>query len=119
MNVRAWLFDLYPSPKGMTLWLIDKEGNKHCCWDDFHPSFFLSLNPSDTRRAEILAQRSPIPVTTQRTGRRELYSGDTLQVLQVNVHNTMQWRYVLLHFEKFLPHFAFLNSNFPAANPYL
>ncbi|MFQ5797874.1 MAG: hypothetical protein ACE5H0_04165, partial [Bacteroidota bacterium] len=27
-TVKGWLFDLYPSPKGITLWLIDEQGCK-------------------------------------------------------------------------------------------
>lgn len=119
MSITGWLFDLYPSPRGITLWLIDGEGNKHCCWDDFHPSFFLSLNASDMRRAEMLARLCPTPLTTQRTERTELYSGDPWNVLQVCVHDTMQWREAVWYFEKFFPHFAFFNSDIPVAQLYL
>jgi DNA polymerase-2 len=116
---RGWLFDLYPSPRGITLWLIDEEGNKHCCWDDFVPSFFLALNPPDMRRAEVLARSCPIPVSTERAKRKELFSGDTWDVLQINVRDTTHWREAVWYFEKFFPHFAFFNSDIPPAQLYL
>lgn len=118
-TIRGWLFDLYPSPKGITLWLIDEEGNKHCCWDDFRPSFFLALSTPDMHRAEALVSACPISMTSQRTERRELYSGDALPVLQVNVHNTQQWREAVRYFEKFFPHFVFFNSDIPVPQLYL
>ena len=39
---KGWLFDLYPSAEGMTIWLVDEDGNKHCCRDRFVPSFYLA-----------------------------------------------------------------------------
>lgn len=117
--IQGWLFDLYPSPKGITLWLIDEAGNKHCCWDDFVPSFFLSLNPPDMCRAEVLARSCSIRLNAQPVERRELYSGDTWRVLQVGVLDTTRWREAVWHFEKFFPHFAFFNSDIPPAQLYL
>ena len=38
----GWLFDLYPSPHGMKLWLIDPNQTRHRLIDRFTPSFYVS-----------------------------------------------------------------------------
>ncbi|MDP2207287.1 MAG: DNA polymerase domain-containing protein [Bacteroidota bacterium] len=119
INTTAWLFDLYPSNKGITIWLIDEEGVKHTCYADFAPSFYLYLNQSDMKRAEVLATRLQIPVSTHRTKKCELYSNEEWDVLQVNVHDTMKFREAVWFFEKYFPPFAFYDSNILPAQLYL
>ncbi len=117
--ITAWLFDVYPSPKGITIWLIDGEGVKHTCYADFAPSFYLHLDQSDIKRAEVLATRLLIPISTHRTKKRELYSNEEWDVLQVNVHDTMKFREAVWFFEKYFPPFAFYDSNILPAQLYL
>jgi DNA polymerase-2 len=116
--ISGWLFDVYPSPNGITIWLIDEEGVKHTCYADFAPSFYLYLNPADMRRAEVLSAKCGIPVSTQRTKKRELYSNEEWDVLQVNVHDTMKFREAVWFFEKYFPPFAFYDSNILPAQLY-
>ena len=118
-TITGWLFDVYPSPKGVTLWFIDQNGGKHRRFSAFVPSFFLHLNGSDARRAEVLGTRCPIPLTLTRTTKTEIYSGDSLDVLQVNVHDAMRFRDVVWYFERFFPHFAFFNSDILVAQLFL
>ena len=79
--VNGWLFDVYPSAKGITLWFIDRNGIKHCCFRRYRPSFFLHVNDSDTRRVAALSARSPVEVSLGRAMRKEIYSGDTWDVV--------------------------------------
>jgi DNA polymerase-2 len=111
VTVTGWLFDVYPSAAGVTLWLIDAEGGKHMCHRRFAPSFFLHLNASDRRRAAVLARQAPSPLTFAAAVRRELYSDDEWEVLEVRVHDTMRWREVVWYYERFFPHFAFFDSD--------
>jgi DNA polymerase-2 len=118
-EVSGWLFDVYPGEHGLTLWIIDRDGRKHTCSRPFTPSFILHLNERDARRAEILSRRAPAPTSITRTSKTELYSGDTLDVLEVHVQNTMLFRNVVLFFEKFFPHHAFYNSDIPVEQQFL
>jgi DNA polymerase-2 len=118
-TLTGWFFDCYPSPRGLTIWLIDENGDKHRCFRRFTPSFFLHLNAADARRAEALAARSPAPVTITRTTKREIYSGDSLDVLEVHVHDPMRFREVVWYFERLFPHFAFFNSDILPAQLFL
>lgn len=110
-TIAGWLFDAYPSPQGITLWFIDRNGEKHVALFPFTPSFFLHLNDGDIARAEVLARRSPAPLTLTRTERREIYSNDIWNVLQISVHDATQFKAVSSYYARFFPHFAFFNSD--------
>ncbi|MBI3788708.1 MAG: hypothetical protein HY276_10700, partial [Ignavibacteriales bacterium] len=118
-TITGWLFDVYPSAKGITLWLIDEHGNKHCCSREFYPSFYLHLNNSDAKRAEFLGTRSPVPLSLTRTTRTEIYSGEPWDVLQVFVRDPMRFKEAVWHYERFFPHFAFFNSDIVPAQLFL
>jgi DNA polymerase-2 len=117
--ITGWLFDVYPSAHGVTLWFIDRSGGKHRCFRPFRPSFFLYLKNGDIRRAEFLATRCPVPVSITRTTRTEIYSGDSLDVLQVHVHDATRLKEVVWYYERFFPHFAFFNSDILAQQLFL
>ncbi len=117
--LRGWLFDVYPSAHGVTLWFIDRSGGKHRGFAPFRPSFFLHLKNGEVQRAEFLATRCPYPVSITKTTRMEIYSGDSLDVLQVHVHDATRLREVVWYYEKFFPHFALFNSDIPAQQLFL
>jgi DNA polymerase elongation subunit (family B) len=107
----GWLFDVYPSQHGVTLWFINRNGIRLRCFHKFTPSFFLHLNNSDTKRAAVLAKRCPVPLSLAAAARTEIYSSDSIDVLQVFVHDPMRLKEAVWYFEKFFPHFAFFNSD--------
>lgn len=115
----GWLFDVYPSEHGVTLWFISREDTRVCCSRAFTPSFFLHLNDADVKRAAVLANRCPVPVSLASTTRTEIYSGDTIDVLQVFVHNPMKLREAVWYFEKYFPHYAFFNSDVSTEQQFL
>jgi DNA polymerase II len=77
------------------------------------------LNNSDAKRAEVFADRCPVPVSLAATTRTEIYSGDSIDVLQVFVKDPMRFREVVWYFEKFFPHFAFFNSDVSVEQQFL
>ena len=118
-TLTGWLFDVYPSPDGVTLWLIDQNGDKHCCHRSFTPSFFLHLSEPDCKRAEVLGLRCPVPVSFNRTSRRDLFSGDWWDMLEVCVRSPERFKEVVWYYERFFPHFAFFNSDILVAQLFL
>jgi len=117
--ISAWLFDVYPSEHGVALWFIDKNGNRLRFTRRFMPYFFLHLTLSDAKRAIALGAQCPIPVSLVPTTRTEIYSGDSIDVLQVFVKDPMRFREAVWYYEKFFPHFAFFNSDISVEQQFL
>jgi DNA polymerase-2 len=118
-SVSAWLFDVYPSDHGVALWFIEQNGIRLRCHRNFTPYFFLHVNASDTKRAVALGARCPVPVSFAPATRTEIYSGDSIDVLQVFVQDPMRFREVVWYYEKYFPHFAFFNSDVSVEQQFL
>ncbi len=115
----AWLFDLYPSPEGITLWFIDGEGRKYQAFDRFVPSLYLHLNERDIDHVAALLRAFPFPIHLRRDTRREIYSNMEWNVLRVSVGSTLYFKSVVQRLERHLPSFAFFNSDIPVQQLYL
>ena len=118
-SISAWLFDVYPSDHGVALWFIEQNGTRLRYHRNFTPSFFLHGNASDTKRAVALGAQCPVPVSFTPAARTEIYSGDSIDVLQVFVQDPMRFREVVWYYEKYFPHFAFFNSDVSVEQQFL
>ncbi len=49
MRHEGWLFDIYPSEKGMVIWLKTKNGNSLKFIDDYRPILYVHGSPSNLR----------------------------------------------------------------------
>jgi DNA polymerase-2 len=118
-TVSGWLFDIYASPRGVTLWLIDREGRKHRCTSPFIPSFHLEVDGAGAARAAALVARFPFRVELHPGRRREIYSDEERSVCRVDVHDPMRLRKVVQALERHFPHFVFFDSDIPVPQLYL
>lgn len=116
---RGWLFDVYPSPGGITLWVIDENGEQHTAAVPFAPSFFMHIARSDEQRVAALVSRFPCRITLDWVVKRELYSNEEWKVLRVQVHDPLQLKDVVRRLEHHFPHFVFFNSDIPPQQTYL
>ncbi len=117
--ITGWLFDIYPSSDGITIWLIDKEGVKHRAFTPFVPSFFMHISPEEERRVAALVKSFPFKITLDRVMRRELYSNEEWNVLRINVHDTLRFKQVVQRLERHFPHYVFFNSDIQTQQIYL
>ena len=81
----GWLLDLYPTPAGMALWVIDSERRRTRLLDpDYTPCFYVGGAHVPLRRlAATLAEQFPVrPAWTQR---QDLWSAEWRDVLEVGV----------------------------------
>lgn len=117
--ITGWLFDLYPSAAGITLWLMDCDGKKFRCADSFLPSFFMRVPESDDERVAAITRPFPFGVSFDRTVRREIYSDEEWNVLRVSVHDTLHLKDVVRRVERHFPHFVFFDSDIPPVQLYL
>jgi DNA polymerase-2 len=115
----GWLFDLYPSPQGITLWFIDCEGRKVRAYDRFIPSFSLHVDERETDRVAALVRAFPFPIHLRRETRRDIYTNRDRDILRVCVGSTQHFRSVVQRLERHFPHFVFFDSDIPPAQLYL
>lgn len=117
--ITGWLFDLYPSPRGVTLWLADREGGRYRCTAPFAPAFFLHVTDTEARRVETLLRSVPSPTTLSWTRQRELYRDEEWTVLRIGVQDPRQLRAAVGRLERHFPHSVFFHSDIPPAQLFL
>lgn len=115
----GWLFDVYPSPGGITLWVIDEQGEQHSAAVPYAPSFYMHIPQSDEPRVAALVRRFPCRITLDWVLKRELYSNEEWRVLRVQVHDPLRLKEVVRALEHHFPHFVFFNSDIPPQQTYL
>lgn len=117
--ITGWLFDVYASSRGMMLWLIDREGRKHCTVMPFAPSFFMHVSHDDARRVASLVKSFPFKIELHTATRKEIYRNKECNVLEVNVYDATRVRDVVRRLERHFPHFVFYNSDIPPQQIFL
>lgn len=86
MNLKGWLFDLYPAKQGgATLWFIGEDGKRHRYWQPF-PLVFYAAGPSHRLRAlwRFLAGRQ-FPIMLARVERRDLFQENPMHVMEIQL----------------------------------
>jgi len=110
-RIHGWLFDLYPSSSGITVWLMDREGRKERCQADFTPFFYMHVSKDEACRVEALVRSFSCPVSLRWEQKREIYTDTPWDVLRVNASDPTQLRRLVLLLERHFPHFVFFNSD--------
>jgi DNA polymerase-2 len=119
MTIRGWLFDIYPSPRGLTIWLIDEEGRKYCCFRAFTPAFYMHLTTDEESRLVRLLPSLPCKVTLDHHRQKEIYRNEEWDVVRVHVHDTLRAKMVVQILERQFPHYVFFNSDIPVPQMFL
>ena len=88
MEIRGWLFDLYPLESSMILWIKGEDGFLHRFEEPFRPRFY-----AQGRERELLAlfyslQREHRVTGYQWTKKREFWSGDEVEVMEIELGDT-------------------------------
>ncbi len=83
--LQGWIFDLYPSPHGMTLWLIEPNQTRHRLIDRFAPVFYVSGPDAVLRRLHGEAARQPHALACRVTERMDLWEQRARPVLEIEV----------------------------------
>jgi DNA polymerase elongation subunit (family B) len=118
-TIQGWLFDLYPSPSGITLWLMDREGRKERCHADFAPFFYMHVSRHEEESVETLTRDFPCRVSLSREEQREIYTDTPRDVLRISVHDPTRLRALVHRLERRFPHFVFFNSDIPPQQLFL
>ena len=83
--LQGWIFDLYPSPQGMTLWLIEPNQARHRLIDRFAPVFYVSGPEDVLRRLRDAVARQPHAPACRAAERMDLWEQRARPVLEVEV----------------------------------
>ncbi len=117
MRKRGWLFDLYPSEKGITLWIIGEDGGKTKGHTQFIPHFFMHVK--ERAHVENIAQKFHCTVSKQWITKTEIYSGKQIPVLEVSVPDTLHFKEIVRRFESEFPYYVFFNSDLTQVQMFL
>ena len=90
-ELRGWLFDAYPSPQGMVVWIITEEGRRLRLTDDFRPAFYFDGPPDEARTAFLFLSREKTSITVRPVERLELFRGESIPVMQVTFEDPTQF----------------------------
>jgi DNA polymerase II len=91
MQFSGWLFDVYPNPTGMTLWLLDEAGNLCSGTYPYQPSFYLTGSWNRLKDAQQWFFKQQISLQTDFVEKREFYSNDIVPSLKVKVANPLHY----------------------------
>ena len=114
MTLQGSLFDVYANDAGMTVWIIDVDGNRHKVAVPFAPCFYLRIAPEEEPALRELLLRLPYHVTMTRTAKRELLSNAEIDVVAVNVHNPNFFQRTVRTLSKHFKFYQFYNADIKA-----
>jgi DNA polymerase elongation subunit (family B) len=118
-TITGWLFDIYPSAEGITIWLIERGGVPHRCFVRFTPFFYMHVREEDEHAITAIVRSLPVRITLDRVSQREIYSNEEWNVVRVSVHDTRQLKHVVRRLEHHFPHYVFFNSDIAVPQLYL
>jgi DNA polymerase-2 len=119
MLTHGWLFDVYPQGRGMTLWLLDRQGVSHQLHDRFTPSFFVHGPATELRQAWRLLRRRWPQLELARAERRDLFLDEDIEVLRVGVPVPAQLPRVLHYLAEAKPELTYYNADIPLPQRYV
>ncbi len=85
MKLQGWIFDLYPSPQGMKLWLIEPNQKRHLLIDRFAPSFYAAGSRESLRHLQAALATRGRGIACRLTERIDIWERDPIEVLEISV----------------------------------
>jgi DNA polymerase-2 len=115
----GWLFDVYPTGEGMTVWLIDAQGRAHALQDTFTPSFYVRGPHPELRAVCQMLRAGRAPVSLRRTERRDLFLDRQLEVLEVGVWVPGLLPRLFRQTAEFRPNLTYYDADIPLEQRYV
>ncbi len=108
MKRSGWIFDVYPEPDGMALWVIDGEGVSHKLSAPFAPAFYLDAAPKGL--LDYLS-RIQVPTEIRKTLRKDFYADAETPVVEVAVHQPNAYAGIVHSLQRRFPERAFFTCD--------
>ncbi len=84
-RLEGWLFDIDEMGPEVALWVYDDEGHLHRLTDEFHPPIYAQGDREKLKRLAADLYKQNLITGVWWTQRREFWSGEEIEVLQINV----------------------------------
>lgn len=110
-TLNGWILDLYPSPGGMTLWILDAAAQAHCFTAALTASFFVHGTPGELHRVCAFIASARLPVTMRRTERHELFERREIELLEIAVGDPSRFGLFAQTVRRHFPDLAYYNAD--------
>ncbi len=117
VNRIVYLFDVYPVPGGMAVWVLADDGTRRRLVHPWAPRLYYTGNDTALRQADAVLRTLRTSITTQPTVRRDLLRGE-IPVVEVSIADPMAFPRVVAHLAR-LDGLTFYNCDVALPQMYL
>ena len=119
MELRGWLFDLYPLGSSMILWIKSENGLLHRLEEPFRPRFYAQGKKEDLLSLTHFLQKGRWSTGHQWTRKREFWSGDEVEVMEIEVVDSDHYAQLPRILGQWEEKITFYNCDIPSPQAYL
>lgn len=116
--MNGWIFDVYPSPLRMTVWIIDESCRAHCLTAQLAPSFFIHGTPGELHAVCVFITAARLPVTMRRAARHDLFQHREIELLEIVVPDPARFALVAERIKRQFPTLTYYNADVSPAQFY-
>jgi DNA polymerase-2 len=119
MEIRGWLFDLYPLESSMILWIKGEDGSLRRFEDPFRPRFYARGSQEDLLSLFHSLERERRTTGYRWTQKREFWSGDEVETMEIELGNPEHYAQISKILPRWEERVTFYNCDIPTAQAYL
>ncbi len=119
MEIRGWLFDLYPLGPSMILWIKGEEGLLRRLEEPFRPRFYAHGKKEDLLPLIRFLQKGRWSTGHQWTRMREFWSGSEIEVMEIEVIDPERYSQLPRILDRWEERITFYNCDIPSPQAYL
>jgi len=119
MEIKGWLFDLYPLESSMILWIKGEDGSLRRFEDPFRPRFYARGSQEDLLSLFHSLEKEGRTAGYQWTQKREFWSGDEVEVMEIELGNPEHYTQISKILPRWEERVTFYNCDIPTAQAYL
>jgi DNA polymerase II len=119
VEIRGWLFDLYPLELSMVLWIKGEDGLLHRFEDPFRPRFYAQGKRRDLLTLFHSLQKERRAVEYQWTTKREFWRGNEVEVMEIEMADPEHYAQLSQMLSRWEESITFYNCDIPSPQLYL
>ena len=119
MELRGWLFDLYPLDSSMILWIKEEDGCIRRLEEPFRPRFYAQGKRGDLFAFLHSFQKARRMTGYQWTRRREFWSGNEVEVMEIELGDPSVYTQLPRILSPWEERITFYNCDVPLPQAYL